>query len=121
MCVTARDLARVGQWVIEHRSAWIEDIENNGDRGAWDKGSFVSYFPGMPLKYRSQWYVLQANKGEKAAPLIFGLGIHGQNLFIDRVNQLVIAKLSSQAQPLDAARISLTMRAVSQIRKCLAS
>jgi len=52
-----------------------------------------------------------------AAPLIFGVGIHGQNLFIDRRNELVIAKLSSQAMPLDAARIALTMRAVSQIRK----
>jgi hypothetical protein len=32
----------------------------------------------------------------------------------------VIAKLSSQALPLDAARIGLSMRAVSQLRKCLA-
>lgn len=115
MCVTARDLARVGQWMIESRSPWIDDIERNGDRKAWDAGSFTAYFPDLPIKYRSKWYVLE---GE--APLIFGLGIHGQNLFIDRANQLVIAKLSSQAMPLDAARIGLTMRAVSQIRKCLA-
>ena len=115
MCVTLRDLARVGQWMIEHPSAWIEDIESNGDRAAWDKGSFVSYFPGLPIHYRSQWYVLHG-----AAPLIFGVGIHGQNLFIDRKNELVIAKVSSQAMPLDAARIALTTRAVSQIRKCLA-
>ena len=47
------------------------------------------------------------------------MGIHGQNLFIDRKNELVIAKLSSQAMPLDAARIALTMRAVSQLRKAL--
>ncbi|HYL90024.1 MAG TPA: serine hydrolase [Burkholderiales bacterium] len=114
MCVTARDLARVGLWMIEHPSAWIEDIEKNGDRGAWDKGSFVAYFPGLPIHYRSQWYVLQG-----AAPLIFGLGIHGQNLFIDRKSELVIAKVSSQAMPLDAPRIALTMRAVSQIRKLL--
>jgi CubicO group peptidase (beta-lactamase class C family) len=115
MCVTARDLARVGQWMIEHPSPWIEDIEDNGERKAWDAGSFVAYFPGMPIHYRSQWYVLHG-----AAPLIFGVGIHGQNLFIDRRNELVIAKLSSQAMPLDAARIGLTMRAVSQLRKWLA-
>jgi hypothetical protein len=48
------------------------------------------------------------------------MGIHGQNLFIDRANEIVIAKLSSQALPLDAARIGLTMRAVSQLRKFLA-
>jgi len=116
MCVTARDLARVGQWMIEHPSEWVRDIETRGDRTAWDAGSFVAYFPGMPMRYRSQWYVLE---GE--APLIFALGIHGQNLFVDRKNEIVIAKLSSQALPLDAARIALTMRAVSQIRKCLAN
>ncbi|HTM60069.1 MAG TPA: serine hydrolase [Burkholderiales bacterium] len=115
MCVTVRDLARVGLWMIEHPSAWIDDIEKNGDRAAWDKGSFVPYFPGLPIHYRSQWYVLHG-----AAPLIFGLGIHGQNLFIDRKNQLVIAKVSSQAMPLDAPRIALTMRAVSQLRKLFA-
>ena len=116
MCVTARDLARVGQWMIERPSAWIEDIEKNGDRAAWDKGSFVPYFPGLPMHYRSQWYVLHG-----AAPLTFGLGIHGQNLFIDRKSELVIAKVSSQAMPLDAPRIGLTMRAVAQLRKALAS
>ena len=115
MCVTARDLARVGQWMIEEGPAWVDDMESAGERGAWDAGSFVAYFPGMPMRYRSKWYILE---GE--APLIFALGIHGQNLFVDRKNRLVIAKLSSQAMPLDPMRISLTMRAVSQIRKCLA-
>jgi CubicO group peptidase (beta-lactamase class C family) len=115
MCVAARDLARAGLWMIEHPSAWIEDIEKNGDRAAWDQGSFAAYFPGLPMHYRSQWYVLHG-----ASPLIFGVGIHGQHLFIDRKNELVIAKLSSQAAPLDAARIALTMRAVAQIRHSLA-
>jgi CubicO group peptidase (beta-lactamase class C family) len=119
MCVTARDLARVGQWMIETRSAWIDDIENNGERKAWDEGDLRQYFPGLPIRYRSKWYVLEASRGEKAAPLIFGVGIHGQNLFVDRANQLVIAKLSSQAMPLDPARIGLTMRAVSEIRKVI--
>ena len=116
MCVTARDLARVGQWML-HGNSWVDDIERSGDRAAWDAGSFVEYFPGLPMRYRSQWYVLDGD-GENEAPLIFGLGIHGQNLFVDRRNELVIAKLSSQSLPLDAARIALTMRAVSQIRKC---
>jgi CubicO group peptidase (beta-lactamase class C family) len=115
MCTTVRDLARVGQWMIENRHPWIDDLERNGDRKAWDAGSFVEYFPDLPMHYRSQWYVLHGQ-----SPLIFGLGIHGQNLFVDRMNQIVIAKFSSQAQPLDAERIALTMHAVSQIRKFLA-
>ena len=67
------------------------------------------------MRYRSQWYALD---GE--APLVFGWGIHGQYLFIDRKNEIVIAKFSSQALPVDVARISLTMRGVSQLRKRLA-
>jgi hypothetical protein len=48
------------------------------------------------------------------------MGIHGQNLLIDRANEIVIAKFSSQAAPLDMARIALTMRAVDELRKQLA-
>jgi hypothetical protein len=67
------------------------------------------------MHYRSQWYVLQGK-----APLLFAYGIHGQHLFVDRRNQLVVAKLSSQAMPIDAPRIALTMRFVSELRKALA-
>ena len=86
-----------------------------GEAAAWAAGDLVQYFPGLPMRYRSQWYVLD---GE--APLYFGFGIHGQNLFIDPANQLVIAKFSSQAEPLDAARIGLTMRGVARLRTFLA-
>lgn len=116
MCVTLRDLARVGEFIIRNPTAWIEDLEKGGDAAAWAAGDLVQYYPGLPMRYRSQWYVLDG-----AAPLLFGLGIHGQNLFVDRSNGIVIAKLSSQALPLDAARIGLTMRAAAQIRKFLAA
>lgn len=115
MCVTLRDLARVGQFIIEKHPAWFDRIVKEGDAQAWARGDLAQYFAGLPIRYRSQWYALD---GE--APLAFGLGIHGQNLFIDRANEIVIAKFSSQALPLDAARIALTMRAVSRLRKLLA-
>jgi CubicO group peptidase (beta-lactamase class C family) len=115
MCVTLRDLARVGQWMIEARTGFLQDLERNGDARAWAAGDLAQYYPGLPMRYRSQWYVLD---GE--APLAFGMGIHGQNLFVDRCNEIVIAKFSSQAVPLDAGRMALTMRAVSEIRKRLA-
>ena len=114
MCATLRDLARVGQWLIEERSAFLDGLMA-GDPHAWSAGDLAQYFRGLPMRYRSQWYVLE---GE--APLVFGWGIHGQFLFIDRLNQLVIVKLSSQAMPVDVARIGLTLRAVSQLRKRLA-
>jgi CubicO group peptidase (beta-lactamase class C family) len=86
-----------------------------GDAAAWAKGDLAFLYPGLPMRYRNQWYVLDGD-----APLYFGMGIHGQNLFVDPANELVIAKFSSQATPLDAPRIALTMRAVSQLRKHLA-
>lgn len=109
MCVTLRDLARVGLFMIEN--AWECD---GGDAAAWAAGDLRQYYPGLPIRYRSYWYVLDGD-----APLVFGMGIHGQNLFVDRRNEIVIAKLSSQAFPLDAARMALTMRAVSEIRQFL--
>ena len=113
MCATLRDLARVGQWAMEQGR--LERFEREGDPKAWAAGDMAPYYPGLPMRYRSKWYVVDG-----AAPLVFGMGIHGQNLFVDRVNGIVIAKLSSQAAPMDAPRIALTMRAVSELRKFLA-
>jgi hypothetical protein len=115
MCVTLRDLARVGQWMIEERSEWLKSVKTAADPKAWAAGDLARYFRDLPMRYSSQWYVLEGD-----APLVFGWGIHGQFLFVDRVNQIVIAKLSSQALPIDVARNALTLRAVSQLRKFLA-
>ena len=51
--------------------------------------------------------------------MLFGLGIHGQYLFVDRRNRIVIAIMSSQPLPLDAAMITLTMSAVAEVRRAL--
>jgi CubicO group peptidase (beta-lactamase class C family) len=124
-CATARDLARVGQLVMEEGArtgvqivpaSWIEDIVRNGDPGAWAAGDLAAYFPGVPLRYRSHWYVRDGKP-----PVVFGLGIHGQYVFVDRARGIVIAKVSSQALPIDAERITLTLRAVSRIMDSLAA
>jgi len=124
MCATLPDLARVGQLIVNGGSregrailptAWIDDIEQNGDPAAWAAGDLVQYLPGIPVHYRSQWYVVRGPN-----PLLMGLGIHGQYLFVDRQRQVVIAKASSQDLPMDAERIMLTMRAVSSIVNWLA-
>lgn len=66
------------------------------------------------MHYRNKWYV-----DVDEAPLLFGLGIHGQYVFVDRRNRIVVAIMSSQALPLDAAMISLTMSAVAEVRRAL--
>ncbi|WP_374440465.1 serine hydrolase domain-containing protein [Stella sp.] len=125
MSVAATDLARLGQLLVQDGMrdgveivprAWIDDLAAAADRAAWDAGDFAHYFPGMPIHYRSKWYVLH---GE--APLLFCVGVNGQNLFVDRANQLVIAKLSSHDLPMDEARILLTMQGVAALRRHLAA
>jgi hypothetical protein len=56
----------------------------------------------------------------EATPMLFGLGVNGQNLFIDRARQMVIAKFSSQAAALDVPAIGATMAMVAAIRGRLA-
>ena len=55
------------------------------------------------MHYRNKWYVLRNRD------VAFGLGVYGQNVFVDRTNELVIAKVSSQPSPLDKGLIDLTM------------
>ena len=62
-------------------------------------------------RYCSKWYI-----DDSDGPLLFGLGIHGLYLFVDAEWQLVVAKVSSQELPLDAARITSTFRAVGGAR-----
>ena len=131
LCATARDLALVGQLLVEGGkrdgkqivpAAWIEDIVQAGDPAAWDAGSFAPFFPGMAMHYRSKWYVERGDSGGAGGgisgrgPMLFGVGVHGQNLFVDAARDLVIAKFSSQPQALDAALIGLTSRWVAAVR-----
>lgn len=103
ICVTANDLARFGQLVLNRGEAngrqiipesWIEDIRRNGDRDAWRKGDFVNLLPDGC--YRNKWY--QVRDKDEA---FFALGIHGQWLYINPRTEMVIVKLSSQPGPLD--------------------
>ena len=124
VCTTVRDLARVGQLLLQGGSRdgrriipaeWIDDLIAGGDPAAWNDGDFVELFRRAPMRYRSKWYVQDG-----PAPLLFGFGVHGQNLFVDRTNQVVIAKASSQAAPIDEERNELTLRAVRAIVGALA-
>jgi len=124
VCTTVRDLARVGQLLVQGGARggtsivperWMDDITRNGDRDAWAAGNGVAFFPDLPLRYRSKWYVQDG-----AAPMLFGLGIHGQHLFVDRTHEIVVAKVSSQALPIDVERIMTTMRAAARIIDFLA-
>jgi len=121
ICTTVRDLALLGRLIAangKHEGnqliprSWLEDIVANGDPDAWAAGVFAAHLPRG--RYRSKWYI-----DDSDGSLLFGAGIHGQYLFIDVQRQMVMAKVSSQVLPLDAARTALTLKAATAIRHVL--
>lgn len=125
LCATARDFARIGQLMMQDGrreqadiipAAWIDDIARNGDREAWRNGAWGKDFaPISPdMSYRSGWYVIHGQPR-----ILFAMGVHGQSLFVDRANRLVIAKLSSQDGRTENQAMALTHRAVPELRRCL--
>jgi CubicO group peptidase (beta-lactamase class C family) len=122
---TILDFARLGQLLVQGGQrdllriipeAWIDDISTGGDRDAWTAGDFGNGFAGLTMRYRNNWYVVDTDP-----KTIFAMGIHGQHLFVDRTQRLVVAKLSSQESPIDLTAIALTIAAVAEIGRCLGS
>jgi CubicO group peptidase (beta-lactamase class C family) len=120
---TVADLARLGQLIVQGgrrghtqviADTWIQDVLTAGDHNAWKAGDFIDLFPSADMHYRNQWYV---QKGP--APMMFGFGVHGQHLFVDACNELVIARAASQAAAIEDSQIALTMLGVSAIRDYL--
>jgi CubicO group peptidase (beta-lactamase class C family) len=123
MCVTLRDLARVGQLIADGGMAgttqviapeWIEDTLTGGDPQAWKDGDFADYFPGRDMHYRNKWYV---ERGER--PMAFCIGIHGQNLWVLPHERIVIAKMSSRPKPLDPEVGKLNLQLVAAVKRHL--
>ena len=120
MCITTRDLARIGQLVMDkgqNRSGkqivphtWIDDLRTNGNRQAWVDGNFADMFPLG--RYRSCWYDVGDERGSFAA-----VGIHGQWLWADPINRVVIAKTSSRPAPSDDNETQLEILMLSQIAR----
>ena len=123
VCFTARDLARVGLMIASYGYAnnkqiipevWINDIIKNGSNSAWEKRIGMDEFGNMPMHYRSFWYV-QKNGN----PLIHGLGIHGQYLFVDPKLNLSVVWFSSDNEATGSPYISDVMRIIKCIRNKL--
>lgn len=117
MCVTARDLARLGQLVLDGGARdgrqvipadWIDDMRRNGNRQAWVDGNFAATFPQG--RYRSCWYQIGSPRDHFA-----GEGIHGQRLLVDPVARVVVVKFSTVPLPSDEAATVLDFAILSQI------
>ncbi|WP_441242726.1 serine hydrolase domain-containing protein [Tardiphaga sp. 768_D3_N2_1] len=102
-CMTPRDLARIGEMMRLGGMAngrrivsqdWVSDTTTNGSAEAWRAGKFFEWLPEG--RYRNKWY--QTGNANGA---FFALGIHGQYLYVDPRAEMVVAKFSSQPEPVD--------------------
>ena len=120
ICVTARDLARFGQLVLDGGSthdgreliprSWVADMRSNGNREAWRKSNDPHVFPEG--RYRSCWYDVGDDRGSFCA-----IGIHGQWIWIDPVSRLVLVKMSSRPAPSDDAATAAEVEFLGQIAR----
>ena len=103
VCVCLRDLARVGQMMLEEGQAngrqvapqaWVADTRFNADRAAWAAGEGAAANPRGG--YRNKWWIVGDEHG-----CYTGIGVFGQYLWIDPAASLVIAKFASQPLPTD--------------------
>lgn len=97
---TARDLARVGRMMLDGGAApggrvvsqgWVDAIMAGGDPDAM-AGGMGEEFPDA--SYTRQWWCFGNDRGN-----VSGLGIHGQNLWLDPLTDSVIVKLSTWPEP----------------------
>ncbi len=125
VCVTLRDLGRFGLLYLEggrrgeHQvlpEAWVADTIQGAPDGqeAFAAGDDTE---GMPpgSHYRNCWWVRDA-----AAGFLHGSGIYGQNVFVHRATDTVVAKLSTWPTPLDRDAAAATAVAVEAIGAYLA-
>ena len=96
------------------REFGIDEIETGGDPAAWDAGTMAEDFAGEAMHYRAFWYTLR-DRG----PILMGIGIHGQNLLIDRKAGLVLARHSSHPMPLDTMGETRLLSLFQRIRDAL--
>lgn len=109
MCASVRDVARIGQAVMDGKlvpKEWLEDMLNGGDREVFAASSWGPSFKAFSptLAYRSFWTC----SGEEK--LLIALGIHGQMMLVDLKNEIVMAKTSSQPDFFDPKSGGLAFR-----------
>ena len=94
---------------------WIADIAGKRDNHIWlaqNGGVGPRLFTNG--NYRSQWY-----QPDQASPVICAIGIHGQWLWINPTERLVIAKLASNGTVVDTDTDLLWLAAVDGITAAL--
>ncbi|MGK6311458.1 serine hydrolase domain-containing protein [Neorhizobium sp. DT-125] len=97
LSMTARDLARLGELVRTGGGGilpkrLVDELWDGGNREIWAKGEQRLLYPGG--SYRYFWY-------ETGTGALAGMGIHGQQVWIDRASETVIVRLASESLPVN--------------------
>ncbi len=97
VCVTLRDVARFGRVILDGGvgpdgvsvapAGWVADTRRGGDPAAAEEGMRDVHPNGS---YRNQFWISGDEHG-----CFYGVGIHGQYVWMDPAADVVIAKLSS--------------------------
>jgi len=135
LCVTARDLARFGQLLLDGGA--VPGVDEGGDGGthhvvppswlreAWAADSDVrGAFSASPAEqslpggwYRNQFWFRPGKHGD----VLLCLGIHGQLLHVNRSTRTVCVKFSSWPHAQHPALLEDTLRAFDAVGGTLAS
>jgi CubicO group peptidase (beta-lactamase class C family) len=100
LCATARDMARIGQLLIDGGAGvipgwFVADLMSAGDTALWAASELTHLLPPGGT-YRSNWYQPREDPGVAMA-----IGIHGQRIYVDVPRRVVVAKQSSDATAVD--------------------
>ncbi len=100
---TGRDAAKFGKLLLDYGKnwkgeqiipkEWIESITNEDPEitKAWDAKHYEKELKTLWRGYKNMWWIINAKDGEFAAK-----GIHGQMIYINRKNNVVISVFSSE-------------------------
>ncbi len=123
LCATLPDLARIAQLIVDDGVAsgkqilppgWVNDLETGGDKAAWAQGGFAADFPGQSMSYRNKWYA-----SHQTTDWLMAVGVHGQNIYVNRARHFAMVKLSSSPAPIDGATMADGLSAARAIADCL--
>lgn len=112
LSMTARDLTRLGELVRTGGHGilpkrLVDELWEGGNREVWAAGEQRLLYPGG--SYRYFWY-------ETGTGALAGMGIHGQQVWIDRATKTVIVRQASETLPVNDRldqRVIAMMKAIS--------
>jgi CubicO group peptidase (beta-lactamase class C family) len=120
--ITPYDLLLISELVRENGSNkngqiipenWINDLRGYKDNSCYLNQDDLKRFPNG--NYRSKWYQTGFEDNE-----FCGIGIHGQNIWINPKKELSIIRMSSASAPINIATEELMFSVFKEIGKALA-